>query len=1839
MNEEDDIVTALLGGIQLQDSMNGDASLPDDTADEEVKAIISNLQSLHFKDEDQKTSLLENVQRLQDYHVVQIFKFGVARLRTYGTENSEFVEEVIKLFDICFSFCYTPDVTKRVVFDYFVKALKFCFPPPPKECLTTTVISMLLQLVQVLQGGQIAEIVGEKTQQGVNPQMHIGGTKHFTDELLAIFEKRRDEGCIQEIVSQTLRFASADVSVSCIQEHDVGILRFCSEHMVSPVFLRNWMKLLTFSDVSNGFAATLAKVDALRVTKNSTPLRSPILPGITIETSNLIYDSIVFQFVGTLEQVKRMEVNVTLPSDGTERWDIFFKHINHFYKNPNMIVTFLMLFTSISISNKVLEQIVEKFFCREKRPSQHSQYSPSEADTKGKAFHQLFQVLSVLPDGSLVNKVLDLWAETFPVDIDYRNLELLMALLGRGLPCESRPCLEERAERTFKFLTWIPPTLLPFVQHWFPVLSCFITMFPGTFHKRPEVLCFIHKTQEEAKVAAIKRQGFFTAEGILGTPQFFQFLYWIARQYLSDDVRNEMVWLLMCHTDGASYGQNWEFSRIVIIQLSLCQQLSFSRKQGIFHELSNLAKHFKGQNERSVFLKIIGGLRSLGSREFIDEILCESFDFINRFVVKDRPMKTIPSNVLQLLTLVSTVPISGDRRVKILKNSKASGKGLSSSIHILELLKLHCVAEEANEYFDFLYCIFVDILKDHKELCGKVCEELRQIPVSSQKEWIHEVAKSLSQGSFSAEVDLHCLNVLGQAHGLSEVEMLQLFFHLRGSAQEIIKENEIQSFHNAPSSSIPAALVSSLIHVVGSIKLYGEEKLVLVSEVCGLFLQRSTVVSEKNIENALCHLIPYAHSHSSSSPNNENDVHLDSKQIVVILKDPVVMAQLSRIPADTEKSLCAVLSQINYDSFSKERLAEMYSFIGAQKDLDDDFFTHFLSVLEVIIQESKSTEDVMEILQEMVCLIRAVPSGLIPLIMLSFQYLLENRVSKQERERFLKEVVMKWDGPPDISVLCYLKVSHLLWKTYCNIDCQAKRCELANRVQEILESTNEEVKSYCKMGLELWHGDTIRRILCCELEWLVFHSPLSNDEATLAYNLCFRSFIPQLKIRCFAVADLPAVCIEEGRLTTVPKETTLGKDSIVTPWTAVTSNESDCQGLESRTLGLTPIYVAQRMIQRLRPILGPEENLSEIAFLLWDTVFSSPQTGCGAECATSSYFLDEFMEVFLTILAVVSSTDVLRYWTEQNKHHVFQCSDVILKACKKTSESEDMDKEARLNFHAAVYKTLEVVRERTPATSALFFGVVVAQPASCFRIVKPQLNHLCNMLGGSLSIKVTLAVLDLFQVSVQAGVAVGEIVSSWTSEEQTLQLIKSVKMRCQEEEMSALHNAAQNEFVWQLAKAFGRLFVNSCEDVLAKIEQLVVLFDQDDVYGLNRLPGWRVKIVVEGFPSHPVDCWCIAFLATPLEDLSSRDVDAIVELNADSLQLVESVAKSIKSCIFPEHGFEVSLDKGIKETQTKERLRLARLLGEFINVLKVGKSEENQKAAVIKEIVVDACNELCKARVEQKRRNELYKIHGQKLKALFTEVFGKQHKPEMGLTHETRVEGSTAVSSFARQTSYLHENLPRVLSCNAVYEPLLLLLRRWLSGIVRKRDLAACTKEIVQLLFSAQFSDEGSVRLNELHDSIGSRILSLENNKALMAQLQAAGYNQKDQGSRDLWSLPSVECPGYLSKRESPDERRYRKKLVGVLRCVWNEWKGILYVLGKVSIKVGETDVCTKDLFGLQASLEEIEEQVSAVKKTVSQFKSDEIETRVKQLMRQEQRHRAKIKRRYMSNKVKMAYL
>ena len=82
------------------------------------------------------------------------------------------------------------------------------------------------------------------------------------------------------------------------------------------------------------------------------------------------------------------------------------------------------------------------------------------------------------------------------------------------------------------------------------------------------------------------------------------------------------------------------------------------------------------------------------------------------------------------------------------------------------------------------------------------------------------------------------------------------------------------------------------------------------------------------------------------------------------------------------------------------------------------------------------------------------------------------------------------------------------------------------------------------------------------------------------------------------------------------------------------------------------------------------------------------------------------------------------------------------------------------------------------------------------------------------------------------------------------------------------------------------------------------------------------------------------------------------------------------------------------------------------------------------------------------------------------------------------------------------------------------------------------------------------------------------------------------------------------------------------------EWKNLLFMLNIPSIKVDETEVHTRDLFGFQTSLQEMAKQVAAVKEKVRQIEAEDVGRMVKQLIRREQRHRARIDELYKSKLV-----
>ena len=1862
MSVEREVSSELSNGVlhQIQQIVKQNQSLLDKRA-EELETILTTLAALPFKDEDQQAYFLQCVQRLQGNHIIQIFNLGVSPLHHCFQESSaELLEEVIKLFEICFCFCYTTDVSKRVTFDYYVRALKFCYPSESKQCLSTAAVSKLLELVQIFQEGKLAQIVNNDTKSPTNvTNLQFNGPSYFFGELLQIFETRRQDDYLAGVIEQTVRLASADTKIKCIQQHAIGEVILQSENLVSPVFVTNWMKLLKLTNVSNDFAVSLAQVDRLRCTKQIIPL---FLGGLVLKR-NLTYESTVCYFARVLEEMEEIGIKVSLPND-KERLDIFFNHLNHFNCNDrDVTVVSVRLLAATSISNGVLREVLDKLFDKE-------MVSPMEVVFRKSAFELVFEVLSLFPDGEMVKRVLTFWREAFSEDPGFQMLECLLRLFNEEESNCERVVVQEKAERTLHFLEWLPRPIIRLISVWHRFLWCFIRMFPSTFHRRAEVLVFIHKA---VRVPTEQRQAyvFFESDPIL------QLLEWISQQSCSEEMKSEIIWLLMCSTDRA-VSVNWVVDTGVIRSLALCPRLQFSTKKYAVRELNDLALFFKDREKKDL-KEFVESVLSTETLEFMDELFFEFLPFIQHFVDKQGP-KTIPADVLKLLYFLSRVSISGERRVKAIQLSKKSGNGLLSGLRILQLIEMHqeVVKERTNEFFDLLVSVLAETLKGDKDLCELFYNQLCYYFSSTEVliVWANSVAELISLGSYKEAIESrYCRRVLQQAWEFSSPsEISELLALVRSTAESVVLVSSQNIVEARSSGDVRPTTQDSFTEetdpleenffeafrtILNTDALSSCEKMLLVKKVCDDVIRTPHILTSMTLSNALINLIPYTFWGQSTVSSIKQGISPECRSIVTVMEHSTEFSQLSRIPLSRNNdSLSSVLFRKTANSFLTDNIVDVFLFIGSLKDLEQAFFDHLVPFLDEAIQESMSVEDVLELLNELVQFLRGICPEMIPITMLNFAYLLQNSVNKEERHPFLTAVAMNWEFSPNSRVLSFLEVPRLLWKAYNSAGTPEKRSEMINRVQDILKKTCkvEDWATRRSRDFESCKDRIARRIACCELEWLIFHSCLSTVDAALAFDLscvsCQR-VSPLHHLRCFTFSDVQIS--EDGVFSFASEHSDTASEASTalvpvqhtgSPFSVSASTGNASLATVSPSVILTPVLVAKKVIQFLKGVLEQDEEPSENAFALWDLVFNKdkPFRRCEAECALTYPLLDVYVHVFLSILSEASSIEQIFHWARIGPHHACQCSKVILEACK--WKGDHVEKHDLLKLQFEVSTTMEKMRLSTQRICRTLWGEDVSVPVPCFRLLKLQLAHMCSLLESRLTFELTTRILALYQLNLQAGVTVSKIVSLWSCEQQSLELIENIQSFCKEDEMSSL-SRAQIEFAWQLLKAFGRVCINSSKDLLVKLKELIVLHDPDDAYGLNRLPKWRELTIADGFPARAIDAWCVAFLMTPLECLSSRDVDAIVDLNSRSLRLVTSVSQIIKRVIFPEDGFKVTQGKGIKESLIKEKVRLARLLGEFINILKVRKPDENAKDAVIRDIVIDACTELCDSHKSNRKRNDLYKIHGQKLKALFTEIFGKRRKSvdgqvsiqDCGMTHQAHEKELRVAASVARQSSYLHENLPFVLKNAHVYEPMMVLLRRWLSRIVTKPTLASHTLDIVQLLFSLNPSGAGPDLLEELHGIIQSRILSLEQNQSLVAQLQAAGYNQRREGIPDLFLSRVVELPGYLSKRENPSSKLREKKLTKGLRRLWQQLKDILFMRGIPSIKVAEEEVCTKDLFGVQASLEEMEEQAAAVKEVVKQLNSEDLDRSVIQLMRQEQRHRASIEKLYKSDRVSESHV
>ena len=1783
---------------------------------DDVKMARSLLETLPFSCEKEKAAFLERFQCLQDYHIIQIFEHGVAFLKRNLDDSSALLDdaEVRNLFEICLSFCYVTDLSKRVAFDYYARILKFCFSSQSKQCLTTTTVSQILQLVQGFQEGSIGF--------SDDYPKKIKRTKDFFEELFAIFNKRRDGDFIAEIIAQTVRFASADVENAKQGQPLRG------DMVKSHVPFTNWIRLLKVDSVSNRFASLLAKTKALQWKDQE-----------HLDDIFGLCDSDGHDFVSILDNFKVDDKEVKFPSD-EKRLDIYVGRLNHFLEHRSLLVTSLKLLVCTNITNEVFAEVLDEFCGERERLHPHQQNSDSES--KKDAFNKVHDVLVSLPDGKLVCDVLRFWRRTFSGDKEYQSLKGLMHLLPEVPPDEDRFCLEERVERVLNYLEWLPTSVQSLISVWYIVFSAMIKLFPTTFDRLPEVLVMIQRASSDAG----KSENLWT----------FIFISSCSVTDVTEEKRKEMIWLFICFLETGCFTSfhDWGIPTAVIQQLSLCDNIPFGTKKSIIRKVTRSVNLF----DLDLTYRIINDIFKNISLDpsFRIQIYREMIKVIESGIGKGVFLHGVLEPVRVLLHLVTTVPISGDRRVKILLKAKESDNCLLNSIQILEMSNVECRRKEVNKFFDLFYTAYVDIMKDEKDFCGRFhqqqsCQYLNS-SIQVQEIWILEVAKLIYAGSFDEELDFCCcLRVLVSAGKLESAEqLLQLHSQVRKSAVKVV-----QSYRQQDKKQILEKIATPLCIVVDSDSLSSREKLKLVKEVCETSLTYPSMFLNGALQTMLLNLIPPSDAKNISLYTMEDPVLFELSEIMTALKNPRLMYQVGKCPFLVFNRLSSVFFKASTD-----KLESICQFIGTVEQMDGEFFDRAIPVFQTAVEVSNSLRDVMELLREFVFMLRAASTEFAPLFSIVYSHLLKDDTKKESRKQFTNEVLKKWTASLNVEVCHNLRVPQLLCKIYNFSESPEKWCEILHRLQEILRKTkNFESRDKNLLKPE---GYIKNRVACCDLEWLVFHSSLPTEEAALAFNLCTQHF--QGRLKCFSFSDAE---IANGCFKFVPRE---GGPCTDERTEGVTGREH--QALETNTIVFTPALVVEKIIRHLKRVLEEDDHLAENVSSLWRIVCRESST-C-AKCFNYEHsppFHDSYIEVFLSILSQASSKEIMFYWAQLDGHHLCQCSEVILNLLKLSANAfGETDKDALIEFQSLVHKTMETMRGQL-----LYNG---GDP--CFLHAMTQLESLRDLLECGLPIKMMSLILTLFQINERAALAARDIVSEWSNEQQAIELIEALKVRCKDEEMSSLPTQ-HAIFVWKLLTSFRRLFKNSFENVLKELEELVVLFNVSFSHGLDRLPDWRYKMLADNFPAIAVDYWCVAFLTTPLEELTSHDVDTIIGLDSASLELVPSVSQKMKSCLFPENGSVITqkATKGIKEPQIKERLRLARLLGELINILRVQKLDEKSYGHAIRKAVADTCDELCEAYASQEtevvdtcdelceayvsqetevvdtcdklceanvsqeteeekagRENNLYKIFEQKLKSLFTEIFCYQSSVSYeepgytGVPHQLDCKESGTLLPCTRTKSHKNDSLPSILNYREVYEPLLILFRRWLSGILNKPILSSHVREIVHFLLSKHSNNDS---IESIHDALQHHIM--ENNQALVAQLQAVGYNQSEKSSQDLWSPSAIECSGYLKKSELGHEKK-NKKLVEVLRNVWNEWKDLLFMQSIDSIKVGDNEIDTRALFGHRLSLEEMEAQVSVVKKILSQIKSEDLQRKVSQLIIKEERHRFRIEEMYKAGKVRI---
>ena len=371
--------------------------------------------------------------------------------------------------------------------------------------------------------------------------------------------------------------------------------------------------------------------------------------------------------------------------------------------------------------------------------------------------------------------------------------------------------------------------------------------------------------------------------------------------------------------------------------------------------------------------------------------MSEVLSIVRTFSAEEGPA-TIPEDALEALLSLPRLPLSGERKLRIIKClSNKSETNYKIVLYILLLMQTQaCVLqEETNEYFDLLWHAVVDTLKGDHLLCEQLLSSLHsttQFPSTNVlKVWTFTASGLISLGLFREDIDVKiCRPVLSMAWGFgSPYEILQLFSLTRSTALRLAclsrsqteacsSLNSQESFKGCSTKN--SDLLEMLVRAAGDILHFNMfstmNKLVLIQKMCNITLSSPPTMA--TLTSAMhCLLLFFQVSLAKGSVSSHVEIHL-LNQVIDILHDSALLNKLARMPTAVRRDLSSAFSGKFSSVSSITDGLKILVLISSMQDLAQAFFDHLGPFIKVAIEKVSSLKGVLDVLEELVHVIRNV---------------------------------------------------------------------------------------------------------------------------------------------------------------------------------------------------------------------------------------------------------------------------------------------------------------------------------------------------------------------------------------------------------------------------------------------------------------------------------------------------------------------------------------------------------------------------------------------------------------------------------------------------------------------------------------------------------------------------------------------------------------------------------------------------------------------------------------------------------------------------------------------------